>query len=87
VVIETSWETLLEQLIGYMQVMRQIYHIRIFTIMNLKQYFDETEIQGLYEFTFYEKIYLLVLESKYTECSKNEKCLIMDRDLCIIEAN
>lgn len=85
VTVEDRAENLLEKLIDYLKIMRQICHMDTFVILNLKQYLDKEELQSLYEFVFYEKINLLILEGKFTGCSNNEKYLILDQDLCIIE--
>jgi CRISPR type II-A-associated protein Csn2 len=82
--VEGSADTLLEQLIQYLQVMHQICHVKVFVLLNIKQYFTEEEIQSLYEFVFYEKIHILLVENGFRSKFMHEKYLILDQDLCII---
>lgn len=42
-------------------------------------------MEQLYEFVFYEKIYLISIESIFIKRLEGEKCWILDKDLCIIE--
>lgn len=73
----------------YIKLMNQICGVEIFVIPNLKAYFSPEEIIQLYEFTIYNKIYLIVIEAIQTPHIEphieREKCWIIDEDLCIIE--
>ena len=56
-------------------------------ILNLKQFLTEKQVGQLYEFCFYEKIHLINLEGQKNYTLKQEKCVIMDKDLCVIDAS
>ena len=58
----------------------------VFAILNLKQYISKEELQQFYASVFYEKVFLLLIEGNFSGKEKNEKCLIYDKDCCIIEA-
>lgn len=73
-------------LLGYMKLKHRICKVKIFVILDLKNYMDDTMIQELYKNLFYAKIFLIVISGyeyeKHLEC---EKTLILDKDLCIIK--
>lgn len=85
--LTTSPKGLLEQIVEYLRVMHQICGVEIFAFVGLKQFLSKEELKMLYEFAFYEKVYLIILEGKFIEKNENEKCWILDKDLCIIEVN
>jgi len=87
--IDDDSDSLLEKTMQYIKLMNQICGVEIFVIPNLKAYFSPEEIIQLYEFTIYNKIYLIVIEAIQTPHIEphieGEKCWIIDEDLCIIE--
>jgi CRISPR-associated protein Csn2 len=83
--IASSADTMLEHVIEYIRLMHQMCHVEVFATMNIKQYFSEKEIQGLYEFAFYEKINLLLIENSFSKKKECEKILIFDKELCKIK--
>ena len=60
--------------------------ISIFVISNLKCLLQNTDLQLLYEYAKYNKINLIIIEPIHTPHIIDEKCWIIDKDLCIIEA-
>ena len=78
-------DTFLEKLVEYIKIMTQICHIHIFVFIGLKQYLSEKDIRKLYEFVFYEKINLLLIENHQSKKSDDENVFIIDNDLCIIK--
>jgi CRISPR-associated protein Csn2 len=85
--IDESGESLLNKLVDYIRAMHQICRISIFIFLNIKQYLTDMEIQQLYEFVFYEKVNILLLESKFDKQLSNECVIILDKDLCQIFVN
>lgn len=83
--LDTTGDSFLERIVEYLKVMNQICHINIFVFVGIKQYLSEEELQQLYEFIFYEKIYLILFESKQYKILDNENIFIIDKDLCIID--
>lgn len=82
-VMNTTFE---ERVVEYFRVMKQVCKIRVFVGIHLKAYMSVQQLQQLYEFCFYEKIHLVLLESSESEDCFGEKRWILDKDLCIIEA-
>lgn len=82
---ESGAETVLEQIIEYLRVMSKLCRINIYVFVGLKQFLNTEELKELYEFAFYEKISILVVESVHTPLIEGEKGWIIDSDLCIIE--
>lgn len=83
--VDTLVGDLLEKIVEYIKAMNRICNIRMFVFVGLKQYLTENELEQLYEFVFYEHIYLLILEPMFTKILNGEKSYILDSDLCIIE--
>lgn len=83
---DVSSDTLIEQISSYMKLMQQLCGISIFVFNNLKGYFNESDLQLLYESARYNKINIINIEPIHTAHISGEKCWIIDRDLCIIEA-
>ena len=77
-------DTLLESIIDYIRVMRQICKITKFVFIGLKNYLTEKELELLYEFVFYQKVSLIIIQPIQCSILNNEKNLIIDKDLCII---
>ena len=84
-VAETDVEPL-ERLIDYLRALRSICGIQVMIILNLKQFFTKSQLQQLYEFCYYQKIYLIQLEGRKTYTIEGEKYVIIDEDMCMIEA-
>lgn len=83
--MDTNSESLLEEIINYIKAMHRICEIDKYVFIDLKSYLMEDELQELYEFCFYEKVYLIIIESIHTQQYKSEKCWIIDKDLCTID--
>lgn len=83
--VEVSGSDLLERIVEYMQVLNRICGTRLYVFVGLKQYLTNRDLLQLYEFVFYEKIYLIIVEATCVEYIEGEKHWILDKDLCIIE--
>ena len=78
-------DTLLENLMDYMRITKQILDTEMFVFVNLKDFLSVEEIEYLYDFCFYEKIYLLLLNGHQSYFGAHEKNWIYDKDMCLIE--
>lgn len=85
--IDTKANNLLESLTNYLRILNQLCHINIFCFVNLKTFLSDVEMMQLYEFAFYQKIYLILLENTQKNTLKGEKTCIVDTDQCIININ
>ena len=84
--IESTQLCLVEHIIDYLRVMHDILHIDVFVFVNIKQYLLDDELDALYEFSIYEKIFLFLIEGRFIKSDKYcEKCWILDKDSCMIE--
>ena len=75
----------LEMLIDYLRAVSTICGTRVVWLLNLKQFFSKEQMQQLYEFCFYEKIYVINLEGQKNYLLEHEAGVIVDTDLCFIE--
>lgn len=83
--VGSSGESLLDSIVDYLRIMKQVCGIVVYVFVGLKQYLAEDELRKLYEFAFYEKIQLIIMESSHSRYIDGEKCWIFDKDMCIIE--
>lgn len=83
--VESNGETILERIVEYLRIMTKICGIVNYVFVGLKHYLSESELEKLYEFIFYEKINLIIIEAIQTPPFSGEKGWIIDQDLCIIE--
>lgn len=83
--IEQQTTSLLEKIIDYLKILVRLCRIKIFVFVNLKLYLESEELKLLYDFVFYEKISLILIENQVLEKIKCEKICILDQDKCIIK--
>lgn len=76
----------LEKMIDYLRALHTICNIKIAMVLNLKQFFNVEQVKQLYEFCFYEKIFLINVEGVKGYLTDVEKCVIIDKDLCLIQS-
>lgn len=77
-------DDILEKIIEYIKALNKICSINVFVFIDLKHYLSEEELRMFYEFVFYEKIQIIIVEPVHTPKLTEEKCCIIDKDLCII---
>lgn len=69
----------------YMKMQRSFFGKEVFVFVNLKSCFSEEEIENFYQWVFYNKFKVLLLESFQREIPlKDENTVIIDKDLCEI---
>lgn len=84
--IATEESDPVERMIDYLRAMHTICNINIVLVLNLKQFYTLEQVQQIYEFCFYEKIYLISVEGIKSYLTQEEKYVIIDRDLCLIQS-
>lgn len=78
-------ENILENLAEYLKLTHRVCGITYFFVFHLKELLTEAELDSMYELCAYEKIKLIIIESHDNRiCSKYEKNVVVDKDLCII---
>lgn len=83
--IESAGGDLLEKIVDYLKVLSQICGVRNYVFIGIKQYLETEELEQLYEFAFYEKINIIIIEAIHSLRVLGEKCWLLDKDLCIID--
>lgn len=83
--VEDETTSLLEKIIHYIGISKEISKIRCYIFINLKQFLIFNELEKLYQYCNYNKINLLLIESCFVEVKhENEKHYVIDKDLCEI---
>lgn len=83
--IDSQAGTLVEKIMSYIRALRDFCRIHLIFFVNLKRYLKQSDLEKLYQFSFYEKIGIILLENSFKEKIENESVCILDRDLCIIK--
>lgn len=78
--------TLEERVISYIKTTSQVLRKKVFILVNIKSFLEDSAIQQLYKESMYSKVLLILLESKDYPKLDGEKKVLIDSDLCIIEA-
>ena len=81
---ECSSESLLENLCEYMRIQRDYSNTLLFIFVNIRCFLTAEELEGLYQFLFYNKISVLMIENNVFETNDRENIKIIDKDLCEI---
>ena len=82
---DDSSDSLAEFVLNYFRMVSRVLGIRLFVFIGVKQYFSREELSFLYQSLFYEKIFLLDIESEQKDILEEEKTVTIDKDQCIIE--
>lgn len=82
--LEADADTLLEKLILYIKICSRLLHMQILTLVNIKCYLNQEELSELYKASFYEKIFLFLIESEERGGAPCEKRYVLDKDMCEI---
>ncbi len=81
--IETEAESLLERITEYLLAMMAFCGIQCFVLVNMKNWMTEEEISEFYKFINYNKVNVLLIESRTSERHHaTEKVRIIDADWC-----
>lgn len=81
-------ETLVEKILDYVKVSSELLDIKCFVFVNLLSYLTEYEIEKFYEYVYYQKICVLLLESRVPDTVKKfSETVIIDKDSCEIVLN
>lgn len=86
--IDTSLRELPELLISYIILLNKYLKFDLFVLHSLYDFFDDNELEGIYETLSLSHINILILSSsKPRHISKFEEIHILDSDLCIIDSD
>lgn len=86
--IDTSSHDLPQLLISYIILLNKYLKFDLFVLHSLYDFFDNNELEGIYETLSLSHINILILSSsKSRHISKFEEIHILDPDLCIIDSD
>ncbi len=86
--IENTYDSFLEKIINYINILIYLKNISFVVFVNLKSVLNDDELAALYKHCLNEKIKLLLLESyKSRPLMQTEKAIIITEDLCEIVEN
>lgn len=78
-------ETLVEKIMNYMKAAYELLDIKCFVFVHLLSYLTDYEIVKLYEYIEYQKVHMLLLESRQPEnMERFSDVVIVDKDACEI---
>lgn len=81
-------EILVEKIIDYVKVTHELLNIKCFVFVHLLSYLSDYELKKLYEYVEYQKIHILLLESRQPEgIGRFSNVVIIDKDACEIVLN
>lgn len=76
--------SILEKIIEYLDIASKVQSESIRIFVNLKMFLEEDALQNLYEYAFYNKIALVLIEGVTGKANSMEQITIIDVDKCII---
>lgn len=82
--IQTCEVGFVENIIEYMKVFSQLFSKNIVVFFNLKAWLSADELKYVYEYAFYSKINVLLIENHSRKDFEFEKMMIIDSDSCVI---
>lgn len=85
IAIRSDSESLSENLIEYMSLLRELMGAAVFVFVNLKTFLAKDELDALYEMAIYRELHLLLLENSESRYKHEaERQILIDADLCEI---
>jgi len=80
--LEYTSDKLVDKICEYISICSEYSQTILFIFVNLRSFFTNDELKDFYKFLFYNKIHVLMIESRLSDISENEKAKIIDEDLC-----
>lgn len=78
----------IEKIVEYMRAFSLLFGINYFIFINLNTFFDNYEIEKIYEFAEYNKINIFLVENRQPDFIANyTQIKIIDKDNCEISFN
>ena len=83
--LERIEESLFDRIINYLKAITQLCDFKFVIFLNIKTFLSIEEIKALYEFAYYYKINLVLIENSLHTIISGEKVYIIDKDKCLID--
>lgn len=81
-----NYDVLLERIIDYINVAHDLFSIQCFVFVNLNSYLKQDDMQELFKFAQYHKLYILLIENRFPQMIDDYfPVIVVDADGCIIE--
>ena len=77
--------SLLERIVEYLGIKGKLYGTAVTIFVNLKMYLEKEELQSLYEYIFYNKLQVILIEGGVDAVLPEEQVTIIEVDKCIIK--
>ena len=84
ITIRDEYNSMLERIIDYMELVREFDRDKLFLFVNLKTYFSDEEILPFYETVIGHGFNVFLIESTMSDLIEYERRTIIDKDLCEI---
>lgn len=85
ITFEEKQLSLLEKITNYIKLESKILKLKCIIFVNLHSFLDDDEIMLLYKEAFYQKVQIIMIESKERTKKSCERVHIIDQSQCIIE--
>lgn len=82
--ISSSEESLVENILEYIKIHFQLFSKNLVVFLNLKTWVSKEELKNIYEYAFYSKINLILVESNCRKDFDCEQMTVIDADCCVI---
>ena len=82
-----EYSSLSEKLTNYIKVVSELTDIRLIVLVNIRSYLQRQELVNLYDMASYYKVNLFLIEPSEYPDRERELRYIIDKDLCMIDAN
>ncbi len=84
ITIAESYQSELEKIIDYMQLIREYDRDKLFIFVNLRSYYSDEDIEKFYKTLILKKFDVLFIDNKEYKRIEGERLVIIDEDLCEI---
>lgn len=75
---------LLSSICQYIKLLQWLLNVKVLVLVNIKSYLTKEQIELLYQEAFYDKVQLLLIESREDYHLDSESVIIIDKDKCLI---
>jgi CRISPR type II-A-associated protein Csn2 len=83
-IINNNDEDLFEKIINFINVAIEFAELKLLIFFNIEEFLSEEELLELIKICNYKEVTLLFIQGRHIYKLPNEKCLIIDKDLCEI---
>ncbi len=82
--LDETYEDVIQRLVQYVKMAHQVLNVKLFILMNAKDFFSDIILEELYKTLCYEKVGILLVERHESKRLEKERLTIVDKDACLI---